>query len=105
MQGRSSCRCLSRVHPATRRHWLAFAVAALGIAGSGGAAFAQGTTGVITGRVTEGGTSTPLSAASVRVTGTQIGAQTGSDGRYTIRGVTPGAIDLGSAASGTRPST
>ena len=94
MQERSSCRCVVAIRPASRRHWLALAVAALGIAGAGRIASAQGSSGVITGRVTEGGTSMPLSAASVRVTGTQIGAQTAADGRYTIRGVTPGAVDL-----------
>ena len=51
-------------------------------------------TATITGRVTEAATSAPLAVASVRVTGTQIGAQTGSDGRYTIRGVKPGPVDL-----------
>jgi TonB-linked SusC/RagA family outer membrane protein len=44
--------------------------------------------------VTEAATSVPLASASIRVTGTQIGAQTGPDGRYTIRGVRPGAVDL-----------
>jgi TonB-linked SusC/RagA family outer membrane protein len=72
------------------RSWLALAVA-LGI-GAGRTAAAQ--SGSITGRVTEGGTSAPLAAASVRVVGTQIGAQTTADGRYTIRGVTPGTVDV-----------
>src|SRR5690348_15882190 len=77
--------------PLPRRRWIALAVATLGFLG-GGTAAAQ-TTGAITGRVTEGATGLPLTAA-VRVMGTQIGAQSGSDGKYTIRGVAPGTIDL-----------
>jgi TonB-linked SusC/RagA family outer membrane protein len=68
--------------------------AALALLTVGRLASAQGTAGTITGRVTEAATSAPLAIASVRVTGTQIGAQTGSDGRYTIRGVKPGPVDL-----------
>jgi TonB-linked SusC/RagA family outer membrane protein len=30
----------------------------------------------------------------VRVVGTQIGAQSGADGRFTIRGITPGTVDI-----------
>jgi len=78
-------------HSPPRRRWIALAVAALGFLGSGSAA-AQ-TTGIITGRVTEAATGLPLTAA-VRVMGTQIGAQSGADGKYTIRGVAPGAVDL-----------
>ncbi|MGE5099986.1 MAG: carboxypeptidase-like regulatory domain-containing protein, partial [Deltaproteobacteria bacterium] len=71
------------------------AVAAIGIAGAAGGASAQGGSGgTITGRVTEAGTSAPLGSASIRVTGTQIGAQSAPDGRYTIRGVKPGTVDL-----------
>ena len=87
---------LSKVAPSYRTsshtRWLAVVFAALGIAATGRAALAQ-STGAITGRVTEAGTAQPL-AASIRVTGTQIGAQTSPDGRYTIRGVAPGTVDL-----------
>ena len=51
-------------------------------------------TGSVTGRVIDAGVGTPLRGASVRVGLTQLGAQTGDDGRYTIRGVTPGTVDL-----------
>jgi TonB-linked SusC/RagA family outer membrane protein len=93
MEDRSSCKRLCVRPSSRRRQWLALAIAALGITGAGNTAFGQAN-GSITGRVTEGGTETPLASASVRVTGTQIGAQTGADGRYTIRGVTPGTVDL-----------
>jgi TonB-linked SusC/RagA family outer membrane protein len=62
--------------------------------GGGAALSAQTTTATITGKVTDATGAAPLVGASVRVTGTQIGAQTGDDGRYTIRGVRPGAVDL-----------
>ena len=67
----------SRFAPSARasscRHWIALAGVTLGLAGMSRTASAQAT-GVITGRVTEAITAVPL-AASVRVTGTQIGAQ------------------------------
>lgn len=55
---------------------------------------AQGATGSITGRVTDAATGNPLVGAAVRVGATQIGAQTGDDGRYTIRGIAPGTVQL-----------
>jgi TonB-linked SusC/RagA family outer membrane protein len=70
------------------------ALAAVGIAGVSGRLAAQATTATITGVVSEAGTNSPLIGASVRVTGTQIGAQTGDDGKYTVRGVQPGTVDL-----------
>jgi TonB-linked SusC/RagA family outer membrane protein len=76
------------------RRWIAVAIAALGMGGVGGTAFGQATTGGITGRITESDTDAPLGSASVRVTGTQIGAQSGADGRYTIRGVKPGTVEI-----------
>ncbi len=57
-------------------------------------AAAQAASGTITGLVSDAGTGAPLSAANVRVTGTQIGAQTTADGHYTIRGVTAGTHDV-----------
>jgi TonB-linked SusC/RagA family outer membrane protein len=47
--------------------------------------------GVITGRVTDQKTSTPIAEAQVFVVGTNVGARTDSEGRYTIRGVPNGA--------------
>jgi len=74
-----------------RRHWTTAALVLLGLAATSGRAFAQATnTGSITGRVTDAGAGVPLVGAAVRVSGTQIGAATAEDGRYTIRGVRPG---------------
>ena len=85
-----------------RRRRLA-ALAALGaLATLGGASGARAqpetgavaATGTVAGRVTDAGSGTPISGASVRVTGTQVGAQAGDDGRFTVRGVTPGTVTL-----------
>jgi TonB-linked SusC/RagA family outer membrane protein len=55
---------------------------------------AQAGTGAITGRVTDASNGVPMVGVSVRVTGTQIGSQTADDGRYTIRGITPGVVTV-----------
>jgi TonB-linked SusC/RagA family outer membrane protein len=70
------------------------ALAAIGLAAASTRVSAQGTTGTITGRVTDATSGTPLVGAAVRVGATQLGAQTGDDGRYTIRGVTPGTVEI-----------
>src|SRR5262249_37343748 len=70
------------------------AVAMLGLASPGGRAAAQAATGAASGRITDAGTGTPLMGVSVRVSGTQNGAQTADDGRFTLRGITPGKIEL-----------
>jgi len=95
-RGPSTSRTVVPVRTAAPPPWITLALAAVGIAGLAGTASAQGAgaTGTITGRVTEAVTSTPLGSASIRVTGTQIGAQTGPDGRYTIRGAKAGVVDL-----------
>ena len=60
-----------------------------------GRAFAQTpATGSITGRVVDAGVGTPLRGATVRVGLTQLGTQTADDGRYTIRGVAAGTVEL-----------
>ncbi|MEO6879310.1 MAG: TonB-dependent receptor plug domain-containing protein, partial [Gemmatimonadaceae bacterium] len=70
------------------------AMAAVAILVGSFSAAAQAASGTITGLVSDGGTGAPLGAANVRVTSTQIGAQTTADGHYTIRGVTPGTHDV-----------
>jgi TonB-linked SusC/RagA family outer membrane protein len=70
------------------------AMAAVAIVVGSFSAAAQAASGTITGLVSDAGTSAPLAAANVRVTGTQIGAQTTADGHYTIRGVTAGTHDI-----------
>jgi TonB-linked SusC/RagA family outer membrane protein len=52
------------------------------------------TTGAITGRVTDATTGQPVAAAQVRIVGSSLGAQTNTDGVYTLRGVTPGAATV-----------
>ncbi|HEY0996724.1 MAG TPA: SusC/RagA family TonB-linked outer membrane protein, partial [Gemmatimonadaceae bacterium] len=54
----------------------------------------QAAQATITGRVTEAGTGRPIPSAQVMVVGTNLGTQTGSDGQFTIRGVTPGAVEV-----------
>jgi TonB-linked SusC/RagA family outer membrane protein len=70
------------------------AMAAVAILVGSITASAQANTGTITGTVTDGGSTAPLSGANVRIVGTTTGTQTGTDGSYTIRGVTPGTVDL-----------
>src|SRR5689334_5125906 len=57
----------------------------------GTAALAQGT---ITGRVTVQGSSEPLADVRVLALGTNAAAATGQDGRYTMRGVRAGTIEV-----------
>src|SRR6185436_3982051 len=58
---------------------------------SGTAAWAQGT---VTGRVTAQGSNAPLSDARVLALGTNAAANTSQDGRYTLRGVRTGTIEV-----------
>ena len=90
-------------HPSRRAEWRRWAFAAVGVVAAAQIAGAQAATGSITGRVTDAANGVPMVGVSVRVTGTQIGSQTGDDGRYTIRGVTPGVVTISSTASATRP--
>lgn len=82
--------------PAFGAGWgLAAAVAAVGAAAALPAtALAQAATGTITGRVTDAASGQPLAGASVRVAGSEIGTQAADDGRFTLRGVSPGSVTL-----------
>ena len=51
-------------------------------------------TGTIRGRVTDSRSGAPLVGVQISVDGTRVGAQTGSDGNYTIAGVPTGAQNL-----------
>lgn len=66
-------------------------VAATAAFGAGAAAAQQGT---VTGRVTSAGTGQPVPGAQVRIAGSNLLANTGADGSYTLRGVTPGAVTV-----------
>jgi TonB-linked SusC/RagA family outer membrane protein len=74
-----------------RWRWSRAVVVVLGLAFTSERAAAQGT---VTGRVTDATAGIPLVGAAIRVSGTQIGASTTDDGRYTIRGVRPGATEI-----------
>ncbi len=50
--------------------------------------------GSVSGRVLDAESGQPVAAAQVAVVGTQLGTQTNSEGVYTIRGVTPGSIEV-----------
>src|SRR5712675_2200628 len=54
----------------------------------------QGSTGTITGQVTDIGTQQGLSGVSIRVVGTPLGTQTRVDGTYTLSDVPEGAHQL-----------
>ena len=58
------------------------------------AASAHAQQGIITGRVTDSLTREPVAAAQVSILGTTNGAQTNNTGQYTIRGVTPGPVEV-----------
>jgi TonB-linked SusC/RagA family outer membrane protein len=76
-----------------RSEWFrSFAHAAVLSALAAGAAAAQQAT--VTGRVTDGLSGQPVAAAQVVVVGTNLGTQTNSDGRYTIRNVVPGMVTV-----------
>jgi len=78
----------------TRRWMQSLALAAfcgLVVAAPAGA---QAQRGAVTGRVSEIGTNQPIPTAQVTVVGTNIGAVTGADGQYTLRGVPAGTAEL-----------
>ena len=50
--------------------------------------------GTLTGRVTDAPTGQPLANAQIAIVGTNLGAQTNSDGQYTIRSIPPGAFQI-----------
>ena len=66
-------------------------LAALGSQTLGAQAARQST---ITGRVTDVASGAPVEAAQIRVLGTTLGALADADGRYTIRGVPAGTVEL-----------
>jgi len=78
-----------------RRSGLALGVALLAaLAPPTATAAAQGTRGTLSGRVTDAISGAPVPAAQVRVLGTTLGALTDAQGRYTLRGVPVGALDV-----------
>ena len=64
---------------------------------------AVGAQGTITGRVTVQGSSEPLADVRVLALGTNAAAATGQDGRYTMRGVRAGTIEVQALRVGYQP--
>ncbi len=77
----------------------AFVVAALALPAT---AVAQG---VITGRVTDEATNTPLVGVQISIEGSTVGSLTGADGRYRLEGVSPGTYMLRAVYIGFGPLT
>lgn len=69
------------------------------------AGFAQAQTGRVTGQVTDSSTNQPLTGARVFVAGSTIGANTNSDGRFTINGVPIGSQSIRVTRIGFTPVT
>lgn len=67
------------------------------------AVVAQVQTGRVTGIVTDSGTALPVASATVLIVGTQLGAQTGPDGRFTINGVPAGSQQVRAQRIGFAP--
>ncbi len=61
--------------------------------------------GMIAGRAMDGVTLAPLNQVAVRVEGSTLGTVTTSDGRYTIRGITPGPYRITARRVGYTPLT
>jgi len=66
-------------------------------------ASAQGTAGRISGLITDRTAGAPIPNVSVTIVGTQIGARSGPDGRYTINDVPPGSQRVRAARIGYSP--
>ncbi len=77
----------------TRSFARTFLLAALAAATLPGLTSAQ-TQGSITGRVSDAANGQPIPLAQVSVVGTSLGAQTNAQGQYTLRGVSPGRIEV-----------
>ena len=93
-----ACRSSRRTVPSfgsLRRLLVPFLAAALGAAPPLRDAQAQAAQpSGITGRVTDAASGQPVASAQVAVVGTTLGAQTNEEGRYTIRGVSPGTVEV-----------
>ena len=74
-----------------RKSFAAIAAATVLLAGAGRL---SGQGGTITGRVTSQATGQPLAEARVLGIQTTLAATTGEDGRFTLRNVPPGAVQL-----------
>jgi TonB-linked SusC/RagA family outer membrane protein len=55
---------------------------------------AQGQAGTVIGRVSDAATGAPISSVNVIIAGTKLGTLTGDDGRFTLRNINAGAVEL-----------
>lgn len=88
----------------SRRAWHSGLAMFLSIALASGAA-AQGTTGRITGVVTDSGTHRPISGVTVSVSGSRLGSESDAEGRYSITGVSAGTHTVEARRLGFRQSS
>jgi TonB-linked SusC/RagA family outer membrane protein len=72
--------------------WSARLLAGLFVATGASTAAAQQR--AISGTITEAGANAPIAQVQIQVVGTNLGALTNAEGRYTIRGVNPGTYQL-----------
>lgn len=80
---------------ASRRRFSGRVLVALGVASAAvHSAGAQTGTASVTGRITDAATSAPVVGARVVITGTQLTALTGDDGKYTIRTINAGPAEV-----------
>ena len=77
-----------------RRNWLVPFLSLTLLVPAAGELSAQGQTGTVIGRVTDEATGAPVSSVNVVVAGTQLGTLTGDDGRFTLRNISTGSIEL-----------
>ena len=77
-----------------RQSWLAPFLSLALLIPAGHELSAQGQTGTVIGRVTDDATGAPVSSVNVVVAGTQLGTLTGDDGRFTLRNINTGSIEL-----------
>lgn len=66
---------------------------------------AQGGTGTVRGRITDGASGHGLPNAQIMVTGTRIGAISGADGRYTLTQVPTGSREVAARRLGYQPAS
>ena len=92
--GRPSVVLTTTVRSAVWRRWGLAAFAAVGLAASSSQLSAQANSGTVTGTVKDAVSGAPLAGAAVRIGTSQLGTQTADDGKYTIRGVPAGTVQL-----------
>ncbi len=78
-------------------------LAIFSLAAGSASAYLQGETGVITGVIVNHATGEPLPSANIRIVGTQFGAATDTDGRFTVRQLPVGTYEAKISLVGYEP--